>query len=94
MHVIEFASVVNIVNILLLLSLIYVYVKNFLSIKATFCMGLMIFAVLFLLENILALYFQLIHAHDYSMDTANFSLVLNLIQTLGFSALVYVTWKP
>ena len=94
MHVIEFAAVVNFVNILLLLSLVYIYVRNFLSIKATFCIGLMIFVVLFLLENLLSLYFHLMHAHVYSPDAAQFSLVLNLLQTLGFGALVYVTWKP
>lgn len=94
MHVIEFASMVNIVNILLLLSIIYIYVKNFLSIKTTFCMGLMIFAILFLLENILSLYFHMIHSSVYSADAAHFSLILDLLETLGFSALVYVTWKP
>ena len=94
MHVIEIASLVNVVNILLLLSLIYFYVKNYLSIKATFCMGLMIFAMLFLVENVIALYFQMFHGMCYSTDAAQFSLILNILQTFGFSALVYVTWKP
>ena len=94
MHTIELATLVNIVNIAILLSLIYVYIKNFLSIKATFCMGLMIFAVLFLIQNLVAAYFQFFHTQCYSPDTGQFSLILNLIQMFGFSVLAYVTWKP
>src|SRR3989344_2310967 len=46
------------VNIAILLAVLYVYVQNYIAMKARFTLGLILFAVLLLLENSLSLYFN------------------------------------
>src|SRR3989442_9676369 len=44
-------------SIVLLLGLLYIYVANYRSLRSPFSVGLIVFATLFLLENLAAMYF-------------------------------------
>ena len=94
METIDLASIVSFLNILLLLTLSFIYVRNYRTIKSKFCLGLMIFAFLFLIQNLIAFYFQVTMMYYYSKEVANIALVLNVLEALGFVALLYITWKP
>ncbi len=94
MEVIDIAVIINVLNVLLLSALLYTYGKNYFSVKAKFCLGLILFAGLFMIQNLIAIYFELFQSHCYSQDTAQFSLILNIIQTFGFTSLLYITWNP
>ncbi len=94
MEVIDFATALTILNVLLLLILTSVYLKNCKKIKCSFSFGLVFFALFFLLHNLLAIYFHVSMIEYYSKDIAQYELLLNVIQALGLGTLVYVTLKP
>lgn len=94
METIDLASIVSFLNIILLLMLSFIYVRNYRTIKSKFCLGLMIFALLFLIQNLIAFYFQITMMYYYSKEVANIAFVLNALEALGFVALLYITWKP
>ena len=94
MDVIDFATAMNILNVIFLLVLTSIYLKNCKKIKCSFSIGLVFFALFFLLHNLLAIYFHVSMIEYYSKEVAQFELLLNSIQTLGLGTLVYVTLKP
>ena len=93
METIELCSIFSVFNVILLLSLIYIYVSNYLKLKSTFALGLILFAVLLILHNLAALYFQLMMVMYYTEQVAGFAMVLNALETLGLVCLVYISWK-
>jgi hypothetical protein len=93
METIDFATVLTSLNVLLLLSLIYVYVSNYVKLRSRFALGLLLFALLLLLQNLAALYFQLMMIMYYTNEVAGFALVLNALEALGLACLVYISWK-
>lgn len=93
MQTIDVATIVSALNVVFLLSLIYIYASNYLKLKSNFGLGLLLFAVLLLLQNLAALYFQLMMIMYYSSAVAGFALVLNSLESLGLACLVYISWK-
>ena len=87
-------NVVSILNALMLFILLYVYIRNYKAIKSKFSLGLILFGLLFLIQNLVAIYFQTAMVDYYSKEVADFALILNILEALGFAALLYVTWKP
>lgn len=94
MDAMNWALVVSGLNILLLLILLSVYVKNYKSIKSKFCMGLIIFVAVLLIQNIAALHFQFGGSQSYCGEVAKFNFVLNILEAFGISTLLYITLKP
>ena len=92
------AIVVGIANICLLLVLIYIYMKNYRQLKSKFTMGLLIFASLLLLQNvvstgvlILNLIMGMTHP-GFDLDRPQFSLSsINIIQLIALSILLKIT---
>lgn len=89
---------VSALNVLLLLGLGYVWGRNFLQFRSKHTLGLLVFAVLLLAENVLAIYFFVFHDQlTVWIDTA--SLVPPIAQTamlalrvLEFGGIVFLTW--
>ena len=81
------------ISTLLLLGLLYVYYKNLKKIKSKFTIGLFIFAILFLLQNLVSLYFYLTMMQYYSPQVEIHVFILTLLQTLGFLVLLKITWE-
>ena len=94
MEELDFVSIVSIVNMLLSGALFFIYVRNYKVIKSNFCIGLMIFASFFLIQNATALYFQLSMVMYYTKEVADVALILNLLETLGLGVFLYLTAKP
>ncbi len=93
MESIDLATIISIANVLMSISLLYVYIKNYLKMKLPFTLGLIIFAAIFLLQNLAAIYFQFAMIMYYTKDVAEFALVINTLECLGLASLVYVTYK-
>lgn len=87
------AIIFEIINSILLVSLLYVYIKNYREVKMDFTLGLIIFAGFLLLQNLAALYFHLSMIDYYSKDVIFQATVLNVVQTVALVVLNYVTWK-
>lgn len=89
--------IVNIVlagaNAVLVTGLLSIYAKNFREIKSKFALGLLIFAGLFLVQNIAALMMFLDFATEYTSEVAIPLLVTSSLQTVGFAALLWTTLR-
>ncbi len=89
----ELAIILEAINSLLLLTLLYVYFGNYRQMRSNFTLGLIVFAAFLLLQNLVALYFHLMMVDYYSGAVMQHALVLNSLQTIALVVLNYVTWK-
>ena len=81
-------------SIAVLLGLLYIYVGNFRGLRSPLSAGLIVFAALFLVENLAAIYFYL--AMSTWTGSGNYAipmLVLNGAELVGFATLLYVSWR-
>lgn len=86
-------------NVLLLAVLLSIWGRNYLDLRSKHALGLMVFAVLLLLENAVALYIYLL---DPTLSVWFSSAVpaiawrglmsLHILETLGIAFLVWITW--
>lgn len=83
----------TLLSTLLLLGLLYVYYKNLIKIKSKFTLGLFIFALLFLVQNLVSLYFYLTMMDYYVPEVEIHVFILTLLQAIGFSILLKITWE-
>ena len=91
----------SVLNVLLLCGLGYVWGRNFLQFRSKHTLGLVVFAVLLLAENALAIYFFVFH-HTLTLWVTNPELVppiaqeamvaLRLFEFGGIAFLTWVTW--
>ena len=91
MESITIASVVNIMNVAMLLALLNIYMHNYRTVRSKFTSGLVLFAAFFLLHNLIALFFQLAMTPYYSKEVGGYALLINLLELLGFATLLYIS---
>jgi len=86
--------VVSAINIVVLCGLLVVYARNFRAIKSQFSVGLVLFALLFLVQNIaaIALYLSMAAA-NYGVSVALPLLALNMAELSGFAVLFWISWQ-
>jgi len=86
--------IVSAISIVVLCGLLIVYAKNFRAIKSTFSVGLVLFAILFLVQNIaaVALYLSMAAA-NYPLSVALPLLALNTAELSGFAVLFWISWQ-
>ena len=94
MHEIHYLSLgINIVNVIILGLLLSIYMKNYRHIKSKYNLGLLIFSLLFLAENLISVHLG-IFSWPYFEDEIIFHIVLiNIIQLSGLATLLHITWK-
>ena len=93
MEMIDLATIVSGLNVVILLALIYVYAKNYISMRTKFGLGLILFASLLLLHNLAAVFFQVSMIMYYTSEVAGFAFILNVLEALGLAALAYISLK-
>jgi hypothetical protein len=81
------------INIVLILSLMYVYVKNLLKIRSSFTAGLVIFTGLFLIHDIAIFISYMTLTEYYVPEIKLFVFGYSVLQALAFSVLNILTWK-
>ena len=91
--IMKFITGLTVVSILLLILLMYVYYKNLKNIKSGFTAGLFIFALLFLVQNIVSLYYFITMMDYYVPEVEMHVFILTLLQTIGFAILLKITWE-
>ena len=92
-EIMTLSVIASVVNVVLILSLLYVYGRSFAKFKSAFSAGLFIFAFLFLVHNVLYLYFAITMMPYYASDAQAFGLVFNVLQALAFLVLNLISWK-
>jgi hypothetical protein len=83
----------NGINILLTLVLIAIYSVNLRTVRSRMTFGMLLFAVMFLIENALGLYFYNSLLTQGITSITTFHLLVKFLETLGLLVLLYVTWK-
>jgi hypothetical protein len=81
------------INVLLILSLLYVYINNLKQAKSVYTVGLVLFAVLFLLHNSVCLYSLLTMTPHYVDGMEWYQLTFAGLQTIAFSIMTWITWR-
>ena len=89
----SFTTILASISTLLLAGLLYVYIKNLKNIKSKFTIGLFVFALLFLLQNLVSLYYYLTMMKYYSPEVEVHVFILTLLQTIAFIILLKITWE-
>jgi len=87
----EISAGVAVVNAALLIALLTVYAKVYKSNRAVFTVGLMFFAGMLMLHNIIAVYAYFAMESLYSMELLPFFLVIHLAELAGIAVLLKVT---
>lgn len=97
---IDVARLSTAVNVLILLGLSAIWARNYLRIRSKHVLGLMIFAVLLLAENALALYYYLLDptlsawfATAVPVIAWRALMILHVLETAALAFLLWVTWE-
>ena len=81
------------ISTIFLLGLLYVYYKNLKQAKSKFTIGLFLFALLFLAQNLVSLYYYITMMEYYAPEVEVHVLILTLLQAIGFMILLKITWE-
>ena len=81
------------VNIILTIILVVIYTRNYKVIKSKMTLGLLFFAVAFLLENIIDLFFYNLMIAQLAFDFTTVHFTVNLIEMIGLLVLSYISLK-
>jgi hypothetical protein len=93
------AALFALANVILVALLIYAYLQSWRSFRSGFTMSLVVFAVFFLLQNVIIVVFwywlySLVPAAKPTVEAAAPYLVLvNAMETVGLGTLTSTTWK-
>ncbi|MBI4020557.1 MAG: hypothetical protein HY367_04450 [Candidatus Aenigmarchaeota archaeon] len=81
------------VNIVLTLILVFIYMKNYKAVSSKLTLGLVSFAAMFLVENLVDFYFfnSLLAKEFYGFTSVTF--FVNFIEMIGLLLLLYVASK-
>lgn len=89
-----FADVIlGIVNIALLLALIYVYWKSYSKFKSKFTTGLLVFAFLLLLQNVLFTSFLISNSGFRGPGMGVPIFTLNITELVALATLLLISWE-
>ena len=81
-------------SVAVLLGLMYIYGTNFRSMRSPLSFGLIVFAALFLIQNLAAMYFYVaMNDAGEGASVAIPMLILNAAELVGFATLFYVSWR-
>ena len=89
---------IEVVNIVLLLGLLYIYVNSYRKVKSEFTMGLIFFISAFLLKSIILLMtlrsiFRILDTVADARGSPMFLLMVNIVECIGLVILLRISWK-
>jgi hypothetical protein len=87
----EISAGVGIVNVVLLIALLSVYAKVYKSTRAVFTIGLMFFAGMLILHNVIAVYAYFAMEPLYALGLLPYFAVIHIAELAGIAALLKVT---
>jgi membrane-bound metal-dependent hydrolase YbcI (DUF457 family) len=90
----DISSVVSMINTAILVVLLAVYANIYRKTGATFTIGLMVFAGMLMLHNIIAIYGYFAMAPLYSDDLLPYFVGIHIAELAGLIALLKVTVWP
>jgi hypothetical protein len=85
----QLAALFSGVNVLLLLGLVWIYGGSFMKVRAQFTAGLLFFAALFLVQNLISLYSFLTMFMYYAPGVTSIVLSITVVQTAGLAIILW-----
>jgi hypothetical protein len=85
------ASIIGIINIVLLIALSYIYYQNLKDIKSQFNIGLLVFSGFLLLQSIFLTLSSIFHG-GFGPGTGVLLSINNLILLISLSVLLKISW--
>ena len=90
----DVSSIVSMANMGILIALLIIYVNIYNKTRATFTVGLIVFAVMLMLHNMIAVYGYFAMAPLYSNELLPYFVVIHFAEFAGLIALLKVTVWP
>jgi membrane-bound metal-dependent hydrolase YbcI (DUF457 family) len=90
----DVSSIVSMVNMAILVTLLVVYANIYRRTGATFTIGLIVFAGMLMLHNVIAVYGYFVMAPLYSDDLLPYFVGIHIAELAGLIALLKVTVWP
>lgn len=87
----DLSAAISIVNVALLIAPLTVYIRIYRSSKAVFTLGLVFFAAMLMLHNLIAVYAYFAMAPLYHEGLLPFFVVIHVAELAGIAALLKVT---
>ena len=78
---------------LLLLALLFVYYQNYKTMKVKFTLGLLVFALLLLLQNLVGMYYRFTMMGFYNVEAAAGVALIRGIEVIALAVLLYISWE-
>ena len=91
MALMMYTGILTLLSIVLLVALLVIYSKNMRSLRSSFTVGLFVFALLFLIQNVVSAYYYWTMMSYYAPEVEIQVFVLSLLQTAAFGLLLYIT---
>ncbi len=87
----DVSAIISLVNVGLLAALLTMYVKIYRSSKATFTFGLMFFASMLIVHNLVAVYAYFAMAPLYNENLLPFFVAIHAAELIGIATLLKIT---
>ena len=87
----EISAAVSLTNVALLIALLIVYVRIYKSSKAIFTLGLMFFAAMLILHNVIAVYAYFSMAPLYNEALLPYFVAIHMAELAGTAVLLKIT---
>ena len=86
----QVAAFFSTINVLLLIGLLWIYSSSFRKVRAEFTAGLLFFAGLFLVQNLISLYSFLTMFMYYAAGVTWIVLTITIVQTAGLGIVLWI----
>ena len=84
---------INWISIIMLVILLVVYITNYKKYKSGFTIGLVIFAGLLLLQNVLQVYFYTTSMQAYPPIVEQSTFIFEVIEIIAYGVILWVTLR-
>jgi hypothetical protein len=87
----DISAIISLVNVGMLVALLIMYVKIYRSSKAIFTFGLMFFASMLIVHNLVAVYAYFAMAPLYNESLLPYFVAIHVAELIGIAALLKIT---
>ena len=91
--IMQLTTILTFVSIILLLALLWIYWQNYRKLKSGFTLGLITFALIFLIQNLMSFYY-FATMMPYFVDAVEIHVfLLSMLQSIAFAVMLWNAWK-
>jgi len=80
------------ITLFCLLLLMFIYIRHLIKVRSKYTVGLVVFALLFLIQNGISLYFFLTSPEIYVGLVGVHMIGITILEAIAFATLVFISW--